>query len=159
MTTRSVIGIAMLVSFVLFIIFSLILYYKTYEIKRIEINPTYSNKVKWNLDNVSLNKSKLVITGWAFIPTEKIKTFRLYVILHNLKNDEYYQLPTEMVKRNDVDKKYGNKNKYILSGFESKTSIKQIARNNDKYEVILFYEHNGNHKFINTRTDLTYIQR
>lgn len=80
--------------------------------------------------------SNLHITGWALIEGEDIKTPCPKVVLHDVEQDKYYSLYTEVQIREDVAQAIDGE--YKMAGFRGSTPIKWLPTGHC-YEIGLLY--------------------
>ena len=107
------------------------------------IEAGYDDKVKIydNIDNY-------IITGYAFDRTKDTKIPNICLVLLDETTGIYYGIYTEIQKREDVTKEYGNeKYNYDLSGFVGYFSKKMIQKDH-KYKICLIYKSDENKNFI-----------
>ena len=102
---------------------------------------TSSWKIYDNIDNY-------IITGYAFDRTKDTKIPNICLVLLDETTGIYYGIYTEIQKREDVTKEYGNeKYNYDLSGFVGYFSKKMIQKDH-KYKICLIYKSDENKNFI-----------
>lgn len=142
------IKIALVFIFIFSVLVCLIVYRDASKLTNIDVDDlTETDEVDFEIENVSVGNSEMVIEGWALYPNGYINSWDMQVVLHNSEKDEYVGLPTRMSLREDVAANYPSGNHYSYSGFYAKAVTKRIISANEVYEICIIYKNNTD-KFI-----------
>ncbi len=106
---------------------------------RQQIDEVRADDFSWvvQVDNVSTEKGKLILKGFAFKTNEEVTEKEYEIVLHNLKNDKFYFPQMEYVNREDVNDYFLCEYDYASSGFVAKFSEKKLKFKENDYEILI----------------------
>ncbi len=114
-----------------------------------------TNETTWNIDTVNCGNHYVTISGWAFILKEAPARFNCNIVLKNVNDGSYIEIPTTLVARPDLNKAFTDGTDYTQSGFLSRVSKNQIRLSDNSYNIYIKYFNNHHHILINTNRILT----
>lgn len=102
----------------------------------------------FGVEQVELIEDEYIhIRGYAFLPNGEITYNRNKVVLYNESEDVYYELPTLMEKRTDLDETYAEiypDASYVNSGFNAIIADEELELEKGLgYKIGIKYETNG----------------
>lgn len=107
----------------------------SYTPKIIQLDQLKSNqKYKAWIENFEIKEDKIIISGWGFLEGLNSQESTIDFILIN--NNEAYQLPTNLSRREDIVQHFGSTD-YEFSGINSNVSIQIVPKNEYKIGIIL----------------------
>ncbi|WP_262393151.1 hypothetical protein, partial [Sporolactobacillus inulinus] len=127
---------------ILFVLFSASLATSIGNMKRVTIAEAQTRaKLNWKIDQIKMGSSS-DITGWAFYPGESIKVYGTHVLLKDSESEQFYQIPTKMVIRADLNKQYPSSHDYSSGGFFARVKMSQLKAPPSHYKLYLSYTTN-----------------
>lgn len=107
----------------------------SYTPKIIQLDQLKSNQnYKAWIENFEIKEDKIIISGWGFLEGLNSQESTIDFILIN--NNEAYQLPTNLSRREDIVQQFGSTD-YEFSGINSNVSIQIVPKNEYKIGIIL----------------------
>jgi hypothetical protein len=109
----------------------------------------------FTVDEVAIDRNYLTISGWSVVLEEDIVTNNTRILLHNVREDTYLLIPTEMVIRGDVtevlnDSEIGSEYNYNNSGWLARVHVNRLAGELSDYRIVILYQNNDNYFTIDT---------
>lgn len=135
----------------LFLVFVLWLSAAIGNIRQVDVAEAHEDAhLKWSVEKIKIG-ADIEISGWAFYPGESNKIYDIHLVLKDLETGRFYQLPTKMVIRKDINKKDPSRNDHSASGFLSRAKVKQLNEPLSRYR--LYIQYYSDHKKILVNTD------
>lgn len=116
---------------------------------KIDENLENVQNVKFKIENMEKENTKLYIKGFAYKEGEDVKNFKNSIIIKNIENNKYYKIPTSMKINNDLKKDYD----YSRGGFEAKINLKTLK--SGEYEIYILYQSNKENTVIKTNENIS----
>ncbi len=121
-------------------------------IKEIDVTCYEKDNIKnysYNIDefyyedsNIYLKDDIVRISGWIVKPNIEVKDISIKVVFKDMVTNRYYQLPTLMISRNEVNSFVDDGYNHQYSGFLMNVKYDRLDRNTD-YKVFILYTING----------------
>ena len=105
--------------------------------------------VRYVIDTLSTDNGTLSLVGWAAQVETDINSFQSYFALYDEQENEYYQLKTKMVVREDVARVLKAETNIKNCGLRSITDLDMLNPDHT-YRVCILYENNENHILMHT---------
>lgn len=86
----------------------------------------------FNIDICEINKNKIYLSGWSFIPNQDHSITRVYA---EIQNGDLLPLASNSVLREDVSKVFGQGKKYRYVGFQA--SKRMIFKENITKKIFI----------------------
>ncbi len=144
-----------------FLIIFCILIWSGYKIRPIKFNESMSLNnlgTKFCIDSQIYDEKNetIIIDGWSIQEGISIESFECNVLLRNIKDNSYLQIPTKLVNRKDVTEAFHKESiNYDNCGFQGKVDINQLNEPINNYEINIYYRNNDENILINTDTILS----
>jgi len=148
-STRSI-TILFTVVIIISLLFSFIVFWDNQRIHKTLISEYKTDTLnKYKIEAVNYNYNSVFITGWIIQKGQSVRRYNCSVVLHDIENDSYFTIPTEMVKRPDVTALFNDGTYYDNSGFFARV-LNNYVNKKSKYGLYLLNMNEGNNTIINT---------
>jgi hypothetical protein len=113
----------------------------------------------FTVDKVTIERNYLTVSGWSIILGEDIVTNNTRILLHNVREDTYLLIPTEMVVRGDVTEALNDSESYPdynynNSGWLARVHVNRLAGELSDYRIVILYQNNDDYFTIDTEKKL-----
>ena len=88
------------------------------------------------------HKNRITISGWLVKQGIDTKQVSIKVVLKNTITEEFYELPTSIVARNDITEKFDDGVNYDNSGFRVSVPYGNKLIDLEKYDYEIFLHYN-----------------
>lgn len=140
-------------AFLLSALFCFICFCDAKKITRINISE-YSEEVPENLDyaieDYVINNNILQVNGWVREIGKEITIYDISVVLHDVENGIFFELPTQYIERKDVTEFFNDGINYDNSGFISRSFITDFDLERKQYEACIAYRSDNSHIMVHT---------
>lgn len=93
----------------------------------------------FHVDICEINKHKVYLSGWAFIPNQDHSITRVYA---EIQNGDLLPLASNSVLREDISKVFGGGNKYWYAGFQASKKLIYKEKFTNKIFIVTQDENN-----------------
>lgn len=117
------------------------------------------NEYVYNLDNVTIDNTKMIdITGWIIKQNSVIKRVSIKTVLKDMTTNQYYELPTVVHPRTDINTVFNDKINYTYSGFSTYLPVPAALRKKKiTCSVYILFSLNGKPRLIKTTNQLVLV--
>jgi hypothetical protein len=125
-----------------------ILFFNEGKVREIDITEIPDNEnIQYFIDSVVTTRHSITITGWVFLTEEEIKTFDCRFVLYDIKNQDGYIIPSQLIWRPDVEAAFNpNSEKrsynYSGSGLVGSVMKMRLKKDSDNYKIYILYKNN-----------------
>lgn len=113
------------------------------------------NLIKWEIENIKIDRRFIAIQGWAFIENEPIRKFDLNVILMNVETGNAIKIPTVMLENEEINNLHSYEMDLSQSGFLARVRKNLIDFDSEIYVIYLQYNHNQHQLTVNTDIEIS----
>lgn len=115
----------------------------------VSAHPPNDASIKYNIENVTISENNIEIKGWAFIPDQNSsrKTIKLFLV----KENQFYEISTEKIIRQDVTKFLNSYLNLDASGFKIKFKQNSIPIGNYQLGVSIYDSTIQNYIMVKTK--------
>lgn len=121
-----------------------------------DINQIINNDNNYFIDDIFLDKEVVVIRGWKIDNQDNTNIFNMKVVLEDLENQIYMEVPTMMERREDISHYLGSSRNYENSGFIGRILISNLEKK--RYRVCILKEREQDIYLYPTKTIFSYDQ-
>lgn len=109
------------------------------------------------LEEISMESGYVVISGYAYLPGNSIRTVQNSVVLVDTTSGDCLRIPTAMSPRGDLQEQddQGRHFSYVNGGFLARCRLDKLQAPPSAYRIYLRYENDGNDLFVDTGRSLS----
>ena len=112
------------------------------------------NEIIWDIESINADRNFTSIIGWAIYPDEPQINIKVDIVLENKSTNKFYQIPSQMVSREDLNDLINDDIDYSNSGFFARVNNQLINLNKEYYNIYIRYRMNEKIYYIDSGLEL-----